>query len=65
MKSKRKSLLNKDLIDNRINTEKVYAGGNNSDVTYTDSHKDNNGGWDVAVLSVIDVIDSSVRLDKP
>lgn len=38
-------------------------GGNNSDVNYTDSQHGRT--YDIAVLSLIDTVDSSKQLDKP
>jgi len=38
-------------------------GGNNSDVTYSDSKS--GGSYDIAVMSVIDIHDSSRDQDKP
>lgn len=53
----------KSKFEKIANIDKIY-GGNNSDVTYTDS-KNDGGGWDIAVISLIDTIDSSRGMDKP
>lgn len=45
------------------NLDTIY-GGNNSDVTYSDSKKDG-GGYDIAVVSLIDTVDTTNALDKP
>lgn len=66
MKNKRSKFLSEELLSNRIGLDNVIGGaaGNNSDVTYNDSKRDG-GGYDIAVLSLIDTVDSTNSLDKP
>lgn len=59
------SKLDKFSLMNRINNKNsIIVGASGSDVTFTDSKRDN-GSYDVAVLSLIDTIDSSTSLDRP
>ena len=43
----------------------LIGGANNSDKTYTDTKKDGANSYDIAVLSLSDVINTSTSLDKP
>lgn len=64
MKNIKSNLFDKKNVLDKINMESIYGGANKSDINYSDSKKDG-GGWDIAVNSLIDVVDSSRSLDKP
>ena len=74
MKSKKKQDLKSQIYDptsilDRENYVSIGGGladdANKSDVTYTDTKNLGTGGWDTAVVSLIDVTDSKVADDKP
>jgi hypothetical protein len=53
------------ILQNHV-TSSIFGGGekNNSDVAYTDCKADG-GKYDIAVLSLIDIVDSSKDFDYP
>ncbi len=66
MKSLKNKLFGKEKFEEIANLEQINGGvvGNKSDVNYTDS-KDSHGHYDIAVMSMIDTVDSKQSLDKP
>jgi len=58
------SFLNDKFLDSKIENHNIYGGENKSDVNYADSKGDGNS-YDIAVQSLIDVVDSKATLDKP
>jgi len=64
MKKLNSKLFEKKEVLKKVNMENLVGGSNSSDVTYNDSKQDG-GGYDIAVQSLIDTIDSSRSLDKP
>ena len=63
MKKLKTSLFDKEKTLKKVNLEGIYGGANKSDVNYTDSK--GSKSYDIAVLSLIDTVDSKQSLDKP
>jgi natural product precursor len=65
MKKMNSKLFEKNNEISKREMTSLLGGANSSDVNYNDTKKDNGGGWDIGVKTLIDVVDTSTGLDKP
>ena len=59
------SKFNKFATSAIVESNGLYGGANNSDVTYTDSYNQNTGSYDRQWASLTDQKDTTTEEDKP